>query len=79
MSSPADKKWITLQEWAERKFASPPHENTLHRWAKDGSIVPAPWKAGRDWYVDPDARHANEPVPNKRLAARIPLHGSPPP
>jgi hypothetical protein len=66
-------QYITLSEWARRKFVTPPHRNTLHRWATDGSIVPAPWKAGRDYMVTPDARHINEPAPGSRLVDRLGL------
>jgi hypothetical protein len=64
-------QYITLQAWAERKFDPVPHRNTLQRWAQDGSIVPAPFKLGRDYMVEPHARHINEPVPAKRLAGRL--------
>lgn len=75
--SSTEPKWITLQEWASKKFATVPHRNTLHRWAENGSIVPSPWKAGRDWYVHPDARHVNEPNPEKRLVGRVLSRGLP--
>lgn len=71
MSSKPVAEYITLQAWAERKFDPMPHRNTLHRWAQDGSIVPAPFKLGRDYYVVPNARHVNEPVPGKRLVDRV--------
>jgi hypothetical protein len=63
-------QYITLQAWAEKKFDPVPHRNTLQRWAVDGSIVPAPFKLGRDYMVVPDARHVNEPIPRKRLVDR---------
>lgn len=63
-------QYITLQAWAERKFSKVPHRNTLHRWATDGSIVPAPFKLGSTYMVSPDARHVNEPAP-RRLAHRL--------
>lgn len=64
-------QYITLQEWAARKFSKPPHVNTLRRWADDGTIVPKPVKMGREFYVLPTARHINEPVPGKSLADRV--------
>lgn len=64
-------EYITLQDWAKRKFGKVPHRNTLHRWATDGSIIPPPWKAGRDYHVKPDARHVNEPAPAGRLVHRL--------
>lgn len=67
----SDAKYITLQAWAARMFDPVPHRNTLHRWAQDGMIVPAPFKAGRDYMVSPNARHINEPAPGKRLADRV--------
>lgn len=71
MSSTREPQYITLQEWAARKFATPPHPNTLRRWAADGMIVPAPFKTGRDYMVIPTARHANEPAPSSRLVDRL--------
>lgn len=67
-------QYITLQAWAAKKFDPPPHRNTLHRWAHDGSIIPAPFKLGRDYMVLPTARHVNEPIPEKTLAGRM-RHG----
>ena len=67
----SDPQYITLQAWAERKFGVAPHRNTLHRWATDGSIVPAPFKLGREYMVIPTARHIREPVPEKRLVGRL--------
>jgi hypothetical protein len=68
-------QYITLQAWAEKKFDPVPHRNTLRRWADDGSIVPKPFKLGRDYMVVPDARHVNEPAPERaRLVGRL-KHG----
>ncbi|MCA0214571.1 MAG: excisionase [Proteobacteria bacterium] len=64
-------QYITLQAWAEKKFDPMPHRNTLHRWATDGSIVPAPFKLGTTYMVTPDARHVNEPAPAGRLVHRL--------
>lgn len=66
-----EPRYITLQAWAERRFGIAPHRNTLHRWAKDGSIVPAPFKLGREYMVTPDARHTSEPQQAKRLTGRM--------
>lgn len=66
-----EPEYITLQEWARRKFAKPPHGNTLRRWAADGMIVPKPFKIGRDFHVLPTARHVDEPVPGNRLIDRV--------
>lgn len=71
MSSTREPQYITLQEWAKRKFAKPPHENTLQRWARDGMIVPKPIKLGREFHVLPTARHIDEPVPGTSLADRL--------
>jgi hypothetical protein len=72
--SSTQAEYITLQAWAARKFDPVPHRNTLQRWARDGSIVPRPFKLGRDYMVRPDARYINEPAPGKRLAERL-SHG----
>ena len=66
-----EPQYITLQEWARRKYASPPHVNTLRRWVKNGMIVPAPFLQGREYKVVPHARHISEPVPGKSLVDRL--------
>lgn len=73
MTSKAEPQYITLQEWAKRKFSKPPAANTLWRWANDGTIQPKPIKMGRDFHVLPTARHVNEPAPapDATLADRI--------
>lgn len=55
MTEPRQPQYITLNEWARRKFVNPPHRNTLHRWATDGRIQPRPFKAGSATWVSPDA------------------------
>lgn len=70
----SEPQYITLQAWAQKKFSPVPHHNTLHRWAKEGMIVPAPFKMGRDYMVTPNARHRNEPAPEKTVAGRL-RHG----
>lgn len=64
-------QYITLSAWAARKFDRAPHRNTLHRWARDGLIIPAPFKIGRDYMVTPDAVHVDEPAHAKRLIGRL--------
>ncbi len=66
-------QYVTLQAWAEAKFDPVPHPNTLRRWAKNGSIVPQPFKLGNDYMVSPAARYTNEPAP-ARLVHRM-THG----
>lgn len=68
MSQP---EYLTLQEWAARKFSKPPHVNTLRRWANDGLIIPQPVKFGREFHVKPDARYIEEPAPASRLVDRL--------
>lgn len=71
MSSTPEPEYITLQEWAARKFSQPPHVNTLRRWANDGMIVPKPVKIGREFHVKPHARYIAEPAPGSSLADRV--------
>lgn len=49
-------KLLTLEEWAKRRYASPPSAKTLRRWVRDGKIYPEPHKEGRSYVVTEDAR-----------------------
>lgn len=51
---------MTLEEWAADQFKTPPSQNTLRKWAREGRIAPAPVKHGRSYYVEADA-HYSEP------------------
>lgn len=74
MSAIRQQKYITLAEWASRTYGeNQPHVNTLRRWARDGTIIPKPFKMGREFYVVPSARHVNEPAPDKGLVSRLGL------
>jgi len=76
MSSTAEPRYVTLQEWAARRFSKPPHPNTLRRWVADGMIVPSPFKVGREYMVLPTARHRDEPAPSApRLVDRLKPNG----
>lgn len=47
----------TLMEWAKQEFSEPvPSYQTLIRYAKNGMISPRPYKAGRCWRVELNAR-----------------------
>lgn len=48
--------YVSLQEWAEKKFGYVPTSATLSRYAKNGQIYPKPVKFGGRWRVDPDAQ-----------------------
>jgi hypothetical protein len=52
-------KLVTLEEWAERTFATKPHRNTLYNWRRDGWIVPAPIRIGNRYFVEPTAVYAD--------------------
>lgn len=66
------QQYITLIAWAEQRYPGHmPHRNTLHRWAQNGMIVPAPHKRGNVYMVTPNARHIDEPVPGSRLIDRL--------
>ncbi|WP_217541029.1 excisionase [Vibrio metschnikovii] len=47
--------YVSLQEWAEKKFGHVPSSATLSNYAKNGQICPRPVKFGGRWRVDPDA------------------------
>lgn len=51
---------MTLEEWAADQFQTPPSQNTLRKWAREGRIAPAPVKHGRSYYVEAEA-HYSEP------------------
>ena len=57
---------MTLEEWAADQFQTPPSQNTLRKWAREGRIAPAPVKHGRSYYVEAEA-HYSEP---EKLPAR---------
>lgn len=59
---------VTLDEWAADHFRTPPSQNTLRKWAREGRIAPAPVKHGRSYYVESDAQY-NEPA---KLPAPLP-------
>lgn len=59
---------MTLEEWAADQFKTPPSQNTLRKWAREGRIAPTPVKHGRSYYVEAEA-HYNEPEkPPARIA-----------
>lgn len=67
---------MTLEEWADDHFRTPPSLNTLRKWAREGRIAPAPIKHGRSYYVESDAQYhepANQvrPQPGASLISRI--------
>jgi predicted site-specific integrase-resolvase len=51
---------LTLTEWANDHFRTPPSSNTLRKWAREGRITPLPIKHGRNYYVEFNA-HYREP------------------
>lgn len=66
----------TLEEWAAENFKTPPSTNTLRKWAREGSIQPAPVKHGRSYYVELDAKYKEpekpKPIPRgSSLISRI--------
>ncbi|ELV8682581.1 excisionase [Vibrio fluvialis] len=48
--------YVSLQEWADKKFGHVPTSATLSRYAKNGQIYPKPVKFGGRWRVDPEAQ-----------------------
>ncbi|WP_110949890.1 excisionase [Pseudomonas bohemica] len=59
---------MTLEEWAADQFRTPPTQNTLRRWAREGRIAPAPVKHGRSYYVEADAYYSEPEKPAERIA-----------
>lgn len=47
---------ITLEQWNSVTFGGRFAINTLRSWARNGYIMPAAQKIGRDWLVDQSAR-----------------------
>lgn len=64
-------KLISLDEWAKAKYGTPPHANTLRRWARDGFIQPAAVKQGRAYLVREDAVYSDYRNPISSLVDRI--------
>jgi len=62
---------VTLDEWAVSNYATPPHRNTLQRWARHGCIYPPPKKEGRAYYVLPDAKYIDPTAPTSELVKRL--------
>jgi hypothetical protein len=69
MTTPHEKE-ITLQKWAEGKFAAPPCRETLRRWVRKARIYPAPRKVGRDYMVKPSAEYI-DPSDTNSIIERI--------
>lgn len=65
-------KKIPLTEWAQRHYDPVPSAWVLRRWCRDGEIVPAPERVGREWYVLESATRgtppAEQPQPERRLS-----------
>lgn len=70
---------LTLTEWAEKEYKTPPSKTTLTKWAKTNQIHPTPQKHGRTWMVDECARYVglpeNNATSNNPLVNRIFSHG----
>lgn len=66
----SEKKLILLTEWGAAHFDPPPSLWTLRRMAREGQIQPAPRKAGKAYYVDPDARWV-DPEARPTLVQRL--------
>lgn len=58
---------MTLEEWAADQFKTPPSQNTLRKWAREGRIAPAPVKHGRSYYVEADAHYSEPEQPAVRV------------
>lgn len=58
---------MTLDEWAADQFRTPPSQNTLRKWAREGRIAPAPVKHGRSYYVEAEAQYSEPEKPAARV------------
>ena len=57
--------YVSLKEWAEKKFGYVPSATTLSLYARNGQIYPKPVKFGGRWRVDPNAQfHELQPANN---------------
>jgi len=63
---------VSLSKWADR-FDPKPHANTRRNWVRLEKIVPPPVKIGREYYVEPTARHINELIAAAANGSTIPL------
>jgi hypothetical protein len=61
---------ITLEAWAAKYWDPAPSIHTLRLWTRNGRIFPWPEKAGRTYYVDPNARYLEKDDPMMGIAAR---------
>lgn len=59
---------ITLHAWATRRYTPAPSAWVLRKWVREGEIVPAPEKVGRDYYVDENATRMTANQPGALLA-----------
>lgn len=66
------EKLMTLEEWAQANYATPPSQGTLWRWAREARIYPTPEKQGRSYYVRPDARYIDPSKPPPKPVAFAP-------
>ncbi|QCG95028.1 excisionase [Azospirillum sp. TSA2s] len=60
-------KLLTLEEWANANYASPPGIKTLQRWARERKIYPPPEKHGKEYKVQPGARYLDPTTPIRSL------------
>lgn len=63
-------KLLTLEEWAKRRYESPPSSKTLRRWVRDAKIVPVPKKEGRSYVVSEDAEFVDWRALNESAQAQ---------
>lgn len=48
-------KFLTLSEWAEMRFKTPPSLYVLRKLCRDGLFDPPVEKLGKTWYIREDA------------------------
>jgi hypothetical protein len=64
-------KLLTIEEWANRRYSSPPSKRTLRRWIKDAKIVPVPKKEGRRYVVSEHAQFVDWSDPDSAASCIV--------
>jgi hypothetical protein len=66
----SELQYVTLLEWADGKFRTPPSLWTLRQMARNGRFDPPAVKIGKEYHVHPQARVV-DPVRRPTLVQRL--------
>ncbi|NUU68178.1 excisionase [Enterobacteriaceae bacterium BIT-l23] len=70
-------KLLTLLQWADAHYETPPSLRTLQRWTREGRIYPAPELHGREYKVQHDAVYVDPSKKNlKPKHVKLPSKGT---